>query len=92
MASVVVTLQDLPPIKELGRQRAEFMSMVSRELLAPLTSITGSATAVLEDRTRLDPARTREFFSLIKWQARPDAGPDLGPAGGCPHRGGERCW
>ncbi len=69
VASVVVTLQDLPPIKELGRQRAEFMSMVSRELLAPLTSITGSATAVLEDRTRLDPARTRELFSLIKWQA-----------------------
>ena len=69
VSSVVVTLQDLPPIKELGRQRAEFLSMVSRELLAPLTSITGSATAVLEDRTSLNPAKTREFFSLIKWQA-----------------------
>ena len=69
VASVVVTLQDLAPIKDLGRQRAEFLSMVSQELLAPLTSIKGSAAAVLEDLTRLDIARTRQFFSIIEWQA-----------------------
>ena len=69
MASVIVTLQDLPPMKELGRQRAEFLSMVSQELLAPLTSIKGSAAAVLEDLTRLDIAKARQFFSLIEWQA-----------------------
>ncbi|MCY4620672.1 MAG: winged helix-turn-helix domain-containing protein [bacterium] len=69
VSSVVVTLQDLAPIKELGRQRAEFLSMVSHELLAPLTSIKGSAAALVEDMTRLDVAKAREFFSVIEWQA-----------------------
>ena len=69
IGSVVVTLQDLPPMRELGRQRAEFLSMVSQELLAPLTSIRGSATAVLKDLARLDLDKARQFFSLIEWQA-----------------------
>ncbi|MCY4664917.1 MAG: GAF domain-containing protein, partial [Acidimicrobiaceae bacterium] len=69
VASMVVTLQDLAPMKELGRQRAEFLSMVSQELLAPLTSIKGSAAAVVEDLTRLDIAKARQFFSLIEGQA-----------------------
>ena len=37
--SVVVTMQDLAPLQELERQRAEFLGMVSHELRAPLTSI-----------------------------------------------------
>ena len=69
VASVVVTLQDLGPMEELGRQRAEFLGMVSQELLTPLTSIKGSAAAVLEDLTRLDIAKARQFFSIIEWQA-----------------------
>ena len=69
MASVVVTMQDLGPMKELGRQRAEFLDMVSQELLTPLTSIKGSAAAVLEDLTRLDIAKARQLFSVIEWQA-----------------------
>ena len=69
VASVVVTLQDLAPMTELGRQRAQFLSMVSQELLAPLTSIKGSAAAVAEDLTRLDLAKARQFFSIIEWQA-----------------------
>ena len=69
VGSLVVTLQDLVPMKELGRQRAEFLSMVSQELLAPLTSIKGSAATVLEDLTRLDIAKARQFFSIIEWQA-----------------------
>ena len=67
--SVVVTLQDLEPIRELGRHRAEFLSMVSQELLAPLTSIKGSAAAVLEDFAQLDIAKARQFFSIIEGQA-----------------------
>ena len=67
--SVVITLQDVAPIKELGRQRAEFLGMVSQELLTPLTSIKGSAAAVLEDLTRLDLAKARQFFRIIEWQA-----------------------
>ena len=69
IASVVVTLQDLGPMNELWRQRDEFLGMVSRELLAPLTSIRGSADAVLEDPSRLDPGEARQFFGIIRWQA-----------------------
>lgn len=69
VVSVVVTLQDLAPMKDLVRQRAEFLSMVSQELLAPLTSIKGSAAAVVEDLTRLDFAKARQYFSIIEGQA-----------------------
>ena len=68
VASLVVTLQDLAPLEELERQRTEFLSMVSHELRAPLTSIKGS-TATLLSRTReLDPAEQREFFRIIDEQ------------------------
>ena len=45
--SVIVTLQDLAPLEELERMRAEFLAMVSHELRAPLTSIKGSTATVL---------------------------------------------
>ena len=69
MESMVVTLQDTTPMKELGRQRAEFLGLVSQELLAPLTSIKGSAAAGLEDPSRLDLGQARQFFGIIQWQA-----------------------
>ena len=69
LESMMVTLQDLGQVKDLERRQAEFLGMVSQELLAPLTSIKGSAVAVLEDLSRLDLADTRQFFSLIEWQA-----------------------
>ena len=69
LESTVVTLQDIAPRKDLERQQAEFLGSVSQELLAPLTSIKGSAAAVLEDLNRLDHAKTRQFFSLIERQA-----------------------
>ena len=69
VVSMVVTLQDMEPMKELGRQRAEFLGMVSQELLAPLTSIKGSAAAVLEDLPRLDVTKVHQFFSIVEWQA-----------------------
>ena len=69
VASLVVTLQDLAPANELARQRAEFLGLVSQELLAPLTSIKGSAAAVLEDLARLDLTRVRQFFDIIEGQA-----------------------
>ena len=40
--SFVVTLQDLTPLEELERLRAEFLGMVSHELRTPLTSIKGA--------------------------------------------------
>ena len=67
--SVVVTLQDLTPLEELGRLRAEFLSMVSHELRVPLTSIRGSATALLDAASNLDPAELHQFLQIIVKQA-----------------------
>lgn len=67
--SVIVTLQDLTPLEELEVLRAQFLGMVSHELQAPLTSIKGSAAAVLGARTALRPAETLQFFRIIDEQA-----------------------
>ena len=69
VVSVVVTLQDLAPLQELERLRAEFLGMVSHELRAPLTSIKGSAATLLESAPDLDPAERHEFFRIIHDQA-----------------------
>ncbi len=69
LRSFVVTLQDLTPLEEQGRLRAEFLATVSHELRAPLASIKGSAATVLESPTDLDPAVVRQFFRLIGEQA-----------------------
>ena len=67
--SVVVTLQDLAPLEELERMRTEFLSMVSHELRAPLTSIRGSADTALDGSSTLDPAEMLQFFRIIREQA-----------------------
>ena len=67
--SFVVTLQDMTPLEELGRLRAEFLGMVSHELRVPLTSIRGSATALLDASSDLDPAELRQFHQIIVEQA-----------------------
>ena len=69
VASVVVTMQDLAPLDELERLRAEFLDMVSHELRAPLTSIKGSAATLLEAGRELDPAERHQFFRIIHDQA-----------------------
>ena len=67
--SLVVTMQDLGPLEELERQRAEFLSMVSHELRAPLSSVKGLAATVLGDSRVVDPAEVRQFFRIIDQQA-----------------------
>ena len=67
--SVVVTIQDLAPLEELERQRTEFLGMVSHELLAPLTSIKGSAATALGGPTAPRTAETQQLFRLIEQQA-----------------------
>ena len=69
VASVVVTMQDLAPLKELERQRAEFLGMVSHELRMPLTSIKGSTAALLGASRQFAPAETREFIRIVDGQA-----------------------
>ena len=67
--SFVVTLQDLTPLEELERQRAEFLGVVSHELRTPLASIKGSATTLKELANSLDPAEMDLFFRIIEQQA-----------------------
>ena len=67
--SVVVTLQDMTPLEELERLRAEFLGMVSHELRAPLTSVKGCAATVLGAAPALDPAEMLQFFRIIDEQA-----------------------
>ena len=67
--SVVVTLQDLTPLVELERVRAEFLNMVSHELRAPLTSIKGSTASVLGASPVPPPVEMIQFFRIIDEQA-----------------------
>ena len=67
--SVIVTVQDLTPLEETARLRAEFLAMVSHELRTPLTSIKGSVVTMLEDMEDLDRAEIRQFLHIIRDQA-----------------------
>ena len=69
LESVVVTLQDMAPLEELGRLRADLLGMVSHELRLPLTSIRGSAVTLLDDSSDVDPAELRQFLQIIVQQA-----------------------
>ena len=69
VVSVVATVQDMTPLEELERLRAEFLGMVSHELRTPLTTIKGSAATVLGASSALDPAEMRQFFRIIDEQA-----------------------
>ncbi len=64
LASVIVTLQDMTPLEEQERLRAEFLAMVSHELRMPLTSVMGAGTTLL-NAADLDPAEMRQFFRII---------------------------
>ena len=67
--SVVVAMQDLAPLQELERQRAEFLDMVSHELRAPLSSIKGSAVTLMDASSTLDRAEMRAFSRIIVEQS-----------------------
>ena len=67
--SVVVTMQDMTPMEELERLRAEFLGMVSHELRTPLAAIKGSAATLTEAASDLDPAEMLQFFRIIGEQA-----------------------
>ena len=65
VASFVVTLQDLTPLEEQERLRAEFLAMVSHELRMPLTSVMGAGATLLNAAADLDPAEMRQFHRII---------------------------
>ena len=67
--SVVLTMQDMTPIEEQERQRAEFLSMVNHEMRAPLATIKGCATTAMGTSSVLHPAESEQFFRIIDAQA-----------------------
>ena len=86
--SVVVTLQDLTPLEDLERLRAEFLGMVSHELRTPLATIKGSTTTLLSGSPDLDPHRNDPVPPDHEPAGRPHAGPDRRPSGRGPHLDG----
>ena len=68
MESWVVVLQDMTPLEEQERLRAEFLAMVSHELRAPLTSVKGSVATLLGAPAPLNPAEMRQFHQIIDSQ------------------------
>ena len=69
LASFVVTLQDLTPLEEQERLRAEFLAMVSHELRTPLAAVKGSVDTLLESAGELHPAETAQFLRIIRDQS-----------------------
>ena len=69
LASFVVTLQDLTPLEEQERLRAEFLAMVSHELRTPLAAVKGSVDTLLEAAGELDPAEMTQFHRIIRDQS-----------------------
>ena len=69
VVSVVVTLQDMTPLEDLERLRAEFLGMVSHELRTPLSAIKGSVDTLLDASADLDPAEMTQFFRIIRDQS-----------------------
>ena len=67
--SLVITLQDMTPLEELERLRAEFLGMVSHELQVPLASIKGCATTAMGAETVRDRSQTQLFLRIIDEQA-----------------------
>ena len=69
IVSVLATIQDMTPLEELERLRAEFLGMVSHELRMPLTANKGSAASALSSTSPLNPAEAHQFFRIIDEQA-----------------------
>ena len=62
-------VQDVTPMEELERLRAEFLGMVSHELRTPLAAVKGSVDTLLESASDLDSAEMTQFFRIIRDQS-----------------------
>ncbi len=68
VGSLVATLQDMAPLHEQERLRADFLAMVSHELRTPLAAVTGSVATLLTG-SGLDPVETTQFLRIIRDQS-----------------------
>ena len=66
--SFVAILQDMTPLEEQDRLRAEFLSLVGHELRTPLTAVKGAVATLLEPPAPLSSADLRQFFGIIDAQ------------------------
>lgn len=66
--SFIVTLQDMAPLEEMERLRADFLAMVSHELRTPLATVKGSTSTLLGGSPDLDPAVATQFHRIIDEQ------------------------
>ena len=69
VVSVVATVQDMTPLEDLERRRAEFLGMVSHKLRMPLTTIKGAAASALSSTSPLNAVEVYQFFRIIDEQA-----------------------
>ncbi len=63
--SLIVTMQDMTPLQDVERLRAEFLAMVSHELRTPLATVRGSVSALLDEFSGMHAAETRQFHRII---------------------------
>ena len=63
--SFVIAIQDLTPLEESDRLRAEFLGLVGHELRTPLAAIKGSASTLVDEMPSLDPAEATQFCRII---------------------------
>ena len=68
IVSVVVSVQDLTPLQDAARMRAEFLGMVSHELRTPLTAIKGSIVALMDIISSLNAAEAAQLVQIIDQQ------------------------
>ena len=69
LESVAVTMQDMAPLEEIDRLRADLLERVSEELDPPLLAIKGAAVTLLESLPALDAAETAQLVGVIDAQA-----------------------
>ena len=72
----VVTMQDMTPLEEIERLRAEFLAMVSHELRTPLATVRGAVSALLDEFSGMPPGRGAPIPSDYLRTDRPDARAD----------------
>ena len=68
VSTVVLTIQDMTPLEDLERLRAEFLGMVSQELRAPLATIKGSTGALMQILDVTNGAEAPHLLRIVDQQ------------------------
>jgi two-component system phosphate regulon sensor histidine kinase PhoR len=66
---VLISVQDLTPLRRVEEMRADFVANASHELRTPLASLSGFIDT-LQGPARDDPAARERFIEIMKGQAR----------------------